>query len=112
MCALQRCVVVLLLSGFLSACGALLVGGQTHGGRPASTISDSEQRDAAMAAQINRLFVKDAQISAFDVRIVAHDGVVQLEGHVRNRKAQRRAIELARSVGGVRRVESRLSVVP
>ncbi len=109
---LTRGVLVILVSGLLSACGAMIVSGQTHGGRPAGKVPDSVQRDSAIVAAINRLYVKEAQISAFDVRVEVRDGVVQLDGHVRNRKAQQRAVALARSVEGVRRVESRLKVVP
>ena len=109
---LQRGFVVVLLAGLLSACGSLIVGGQTHGGRSAGGESAEVQRDAVITAAINRLFVRDAQISAFDVRIDTRDGAVQLNGHVRDRKAEQRAIELANSVDGVRRVESRLTLVP
>jgi osmotically-inducible protein OsmY len=112
MYALPRCFTVLLLASALSACGSLVVSGQTHGGRPGGAVSADVQRDAAITAAINRLFVRDEQISAFDVRIDTHDGVVGLTGHVRDERAKQRAIELARSADGVRRVESRLLVAP
>ena len=109
---LQRGFLVVLLAGLLSACGSLIVSGQTSGGRPTSAESADERRDATITAAINRLFVRDAQISAFDVRIDTRDGVVQLNGHVRDQKAKQRAIELARSADGVIRVESRLTIAP
>ncbi|TCK19109.1 BON domain-containing protein [Thiogranum longum] len=106
---LQHVLVVLLLAGALSACGSLIVSGQAQGGRSSATASAAERRDAAITAEINRQFVRDAQISAFDVRIDTRNGVVRLSGQVRDTKAKQRALELARSVDGVRRVESSLT---
>lgn len=101
--------IVALFAGLLSACGSLIVSGQAQGGRSPATVSDVERRDAAITAEINRRFVRDTQISAFDVRIRTRNGVVQLSGQVRNAQAKQRAFELARSVDGVRRVESTLT---
>ncbi len=105
---LQHGLIVLLLAGALSACGSLIVSGQAQGGRSSATASAAERQDAAITAEINRRFVRDAQISAFDVKIDTRNGVVRLSGQVRDAKAKLRAIELARSVNGVRRVESSL----
>lgn len=112
MYVLPRGFMALLFVSSLSACGSLIVSGQTQGGHPEGVESVDAQRDAAINVAINRLFVRDGQISAFDVRIDTHDGVVGLTGRVRNEKARQRAIELARSADGVRRVESRLRVAP
>ncbi len=101
--------IVMLFTGFLSACGSLIVSGQAQGGGSSTTDSDARRRDAAITAEINRRFVRDTQISAFDVTIRTRNGVVQLSGQVRNAQAKQRAFELARSVDGVRRVESSLT---
>lgn len=112
MYVLPRGFIALLLASSLSACGSLIVSGQTHGGRHEGAESVDTQRDAAITAAINRLYVRDGQISAFDVRIDTRDGVVGLTGHVSDKQAEQRAIELARSADGVKRVESRLIVTP
>lgn len=104
-----RSLIVVVFAGFLSACGSLIVSGQAEGGRSRATVSESGQQDAAITAEINRRFVRDTQISAFDIRIRTRDGVVRLSGQVRNAQAKQRALELARSVDGVRRVESTLT---
>jgi hyperosmotically inducible protein len=109
---LQRGLIVTLLAGLLSACGSLIVSGQAQGGRSSAVVSADKQRDAAITAEINRQFVRDEHISAFDVRIDSRNGIVRLSGQVRNRKAEQRAIDLARSVEGVRRVESFLTIIP
>jgi len=111
MYAVQRGFVVILFAGLLSACGAMIVGGQAHGGRAGAQSADA-QRDAIISAAINRLYVRDAQISAFDIRITVRDGGVRLEGRVKDREAERRAVALARSVDGVRRVDARLVIAP
>ena len=99
---------------FLTACAAAVVGGVATGGyyaaknsRPADEIAN----DASITSAINTRYVKDDLVSAFAVNVSTYRGTVTLHGRVPSEQAEQRAIELARSVGGVQRVLSRLTVV-
>ena len=92
----------------LTACAAAVVSGTARGGY------DPERggaTDASITSAINASYVRDDLISAFDVSVKTYRGTVTLYGSVANREAARRAVELARSATGVRRVVSRLTVV-
>ncbi|UCE76575.1 MAG: BON domain-containing protein [Gammaproteobacteria bacterium] len=103
-------VLVLLLTG----CAAAVVGGAAAGGyyvaksdRTAAEIAS----DTAITSTINSRYVKDDLVSAFDVNVDTHRGTVTLYGNVPSQQAAQRAVELARTVKGVNRVQSKLTVV-
>lgn len=92
----------------LSACAAAVVGGAARGGYNADAQVNS---DASITSAINARYVRDDLVSAFDVSVSTRRGEVTLSGSVLSRRAARRAVDLARSVTGVTRVVSRLTVV-
>ncbi len=98
----------------LTGCAAAVVGGAAAGGyyvaqsdRSAAEIAS----DTAITSTINSRFVKDDLVSAFDVNVDTYRGTVTLYGNVPSQQAAQRALELARSVKGVNRVQSKLTVV-
>jgi len=111
-----RCGVFLIVVLYcLNGCGALVVGGAAAGGyyvgkdeRSVGQIAD----DATITSAINTKYVRDNQVSALDINVDTYRGVVTLHGSVSSKSAAARAVELARSTRGVRKVVSRLSVVP
>lgn len=98
----------------LSGCAAAVVTGAAAGGYYAAKSDRSAaevSNDASITSAINTRYVKDDLISAFDVDVDTRRGVVTLTGTVRSAEAARRAVELARSVTGVKHVDSRLRIV-
>jgi hyperosmotically inducible protein len=97
----------------LGGCAAAVVGGAAAGGyyvaqsdRTAAEIAS----DTTITSSINTLYVRDQLVSAFDVNVDTSRGVVTLYGNVPSQQAAQRAVELARSVAGVKRVQSKLAV--
>ncbi len=76
--------------------------------RPLGTKVD----DAAITSGVKAKLAKDDHVNALDVNVDTYEGVVTLHGHVPSRSAAGRAAELARSVKGVKDVQSKLVVVP
>jgi hyperosmotically inducible protein len=109
-----------LLSSFLfcaclGGCAAAVVGGAAAGGyyatrsdRSTGVIAD----DASITSAINKLYVQDDLVSALDVSVGTNHGTVTLRGSLPSQEAVRRAVDIARSVKGVTRVVSHLTVVP
>jgi hyperosmotically inducible protein len=103
-------VVVLLIIGLLQGCGSLVVGGGSTGG--GSYSGGQTRADAAITSRVNTRYVNDSQVRALDIRVSTHQGVVTLYGSVDSEAVAARAVELARTTSGVKRVVSRLSVTP
>ena len=68
--------------------------------------------DAATTSSVKAKFVKDDRVNALDINVDTYEGVVTLHGHVPSRSTEDRAVQLARSVKGVKEVRSRLVIVP
>lgn len=108
----RLCCLSLLFIG-LSGCASALVGGVAPAGNQSAQgdrTATEYRRDTDITSAINGRYVRDDLISAFDVRITTYRGTVTLSGSVRSAQAAQRAVELARSVEGVRRVVSKLTV--
>lgn len=104
--------VLLLLS--LTGCAAAVIGGAAAGGYYVATNERSASEiasDTSITSTINSRYVKDDLVSAFDVNVDTYRGAVTLYGNVPSQQAAQRAVELARSVKGVSRVQSKLTVV-
>lgn len=104
---------LLLLTGVLNGCAALVIGGAAAGGyyvakdeRSVGDITD----DATITSTINTRFVRDDLVSAIDINVDTYEGVVTLTGTVDSPAASVRAMQLARSTKGVKRVNSKLTV--
>ena len=115
--AMKRLVLIVpaLLALMLSGCAAVVVGGAAAGGyyvgkdeRSVGEIAD----DAAITAKVNGKFLNDDLIKTFDIDVDTYRGTVYLYGHVRSTRARNRAAALAGSVKGVKKVVSKLTVVP
>lgn len=114
MMKMLRILVLLVSAGALAGCGALVVGGAAAGGyyvgkddRTLGEITD----DATITSTINARYVKDSRVSALDINVDTRRGVVTLYGSVASQQIADRAVEIARSVKGVRQVISKLTVV-
>jgi hyperosmotically inducible protein len=104
----------LLIVSCLTGCAAAVVGGAAAGGyyvaksdRSAGEIAD----DASITSSINTRYVKDDLINAFDINVDTYQGIVTLYGTVPSPQVAQRAVQLAQSVNGVKRVVSKLNVV-
>lgn len=105
---------ILMTIWLLSGCAAALVGGAAAGGYYVGTDErDVGQitKDASITASINTKFVRDDYIKTFDINVDTYNGVVQLYGNVDSNKVAKRAVQLATSVKGVKKVESKLVVI-
>jgi hyperosmotically inducible protein len=98
---------------FLPGCTSMVVGGAAAGGyatandgRAASQATD----DASITSTINTRFVRDDLVRAVEIQVETRQGVVTLTGMVDSPEASLRALQLARSTPGVRRVDSRMKV--
>ena len=108
-------ILLLMLGCHLAGCAALIAGGAPAGGHNTSasrTGAGETSHDAAITATINSKYVNDHLVEALAVRVTTYQGVVTLQGSVKSQAAAARAVELARATPHVRRVVSRLTVVP
>lgn len=108
-----RTVLVAIWIGLLSGCAAAVVGGAAAGGyyvgkddRNAFEIA----QDATITSQVNTRYVGDDLVQARIINVDTFRGVVTLYGNVPNQTVVDRAVELARSVKGVREVVSKLTI--
>ncbi|MFQ5950086.1 MAG: BON domain-containing protein [Nitrospiria bacterium] len=108
-------IALIILMGCLNGCALLAFGGGAGAGffigkdkRGFGEIVD----DASITASVKARLIKDPKVKAFDVNVDTEEGKVTLHGHVGSRKIRNRAIKLARSVKGVRKVISKLEVIP
>ncbi|MEH6503854.1 MAG: BON domain-containing protein [Cycloclasticus sp.] len=98
----------------MNGCTTLLVGGAGAGGyavgtdeRPFGVISS----DISITASVKTILIKDKQIDAFDINVDTYRGVVTLNGHVSSSALASRAVQLARTVNGVKKVTSKLAII-
>lgn len=66
--------------------------------------------DASITSQINFKMVGDSRVSALHVDVDTYMGKVVLTGDVPNAESEQAVIDMAKSVRGVKSVESRLHV--
>jgi osmotically-inducible protein OsmY len=67
--------------------------------------------DAWLAAKINAKFVGDRDIKARNIKVLADNGRVTLQGHVLNESEHQLALTLARNTDGVKQVIDNLDVL-
>jgi len=113
---MNKCIALLIFISalFLHGCTTVLVGGAGAGGyavgtddRPLGIISE----DISITASVKTTLIKDDQIDAFDINVDTYRAVVTLYGHVKSSAQITRAIRLAKTVKGVKKVVSKLSVI-
>jgi hypothetical protein len=66
--------------------------------------------DMTLAFSVRTAIVNDREVGAAPIEVEARDGVVTLDGHVATSGERDRIVSLARSVAGVKRVESRITL--
>ncbi|HEV8131649.1 MAG TPA: BON domain-containing protein [Acidobacteriota bacterium] len=66
--------------------------------------------DASITAKIKMKFASDEKVSAMNVGVDTKDGMVTLTGEVASKEERERAVELAKSVEGVKMVHSNLKI--
>jgi hyperosmotically inducible protein len=66
--------------------------------------------DSTITTKVKAALLADPDVSGLDVKVETFKGVVQLSGFVDDQKQANRAVEIARSVDGVKRVENKLTV--
>jgi hyperosmotically inducible protein len=104
-----------LWSALLLGCAVVLssCGGSSGGGlQPVIAPQGGAVDDATITARVKTVLLNDTQVSATKIDVTTAAGVVTISGTVRTQAEEARAIELARSVTGVRDVRSALQVAP
>ncbi|MCS7199113.1 MAG: BON domain-containing protein [Caldimicrobium sp.] len=101
------------LSIFLSGCGWVLVGGGAYEGYKVATdprTIGTQVDDAIITTKIKAKLVEDPLTKARKIDVDTVNGVVTLTGFVDSEEEIRRAIEIAQSVPGVKKVVNNLKV--
>jgi hyperosmotically inducible protein len=97
-------VLLCLVSVALPACG----GGSSI--RSMSSNAAGGMDDVTLTARVKTVLLNDQQLNATKIDVSTTDGIVTVSGSVRSQADAARAVELARSVTGVREVKSTLQV--
>ncbi len=66
--------------------------------------------DSVITTKVKSLIAADDFLKSFEISVETRKGVVQLSGFVDSQKAVNKAVEITRSVGGVRSVKNSLIV--
>ena len=97
-----------LASCVLSACAG---GGQSVRATPSSVPAFSgAMDDATITARVKTVLLNDPQVAATKIEVSTAGGIVTLSGSVKSKADEARAIQVARTVTGVRDVKSTLLV--
>ncbi|MFN2349777.1 MAG: BON domain-containing protein [Thioalkalivibrio sp.] len=62
--------------------------------------------DSVITTKVKAALAGDRDVSAMEVKVETHDGVVQLSGFVSTQAQINRAVEIARGVSGVKSVRN------
>jgi hyperosmotically inducible protein len=103
----------LLLAFLTYGCAPVIVGGAATGAYKAGTDERTVGRmidDSSITAKVNLALMDDPLASSFRIDVDTVDGNVILTGVVGSKVEVERAVELARSVEGVRKVTDNLQV--
>lgn len=66
--------------------------------------------DTAITTKVKTAFVKDKAVDAMDIKVETFKGTVQLSGYADSSAEASRAVELARTVPGVKAVRNDIQV--
>ncbi len=94
---MRQLILAVLLASALAACG---------GGKTITNTID----DASITAQVKTVLLNDPEVNATKIDVSTSNGVVTMSGLVRSKPEEQRAVQLARSVNGVRDVKSAMQV--
>jgi hyperosmotically inducible protein len=108
---------LLAVLGLGAGCAKITGGGDTTAEPAAAaesaTTDRAQQRgpsDSAITSAVKEAFQKDELLGSLTINVNTDNGVVTLDGRVPNGRVMNRAISLARSVPGVRRVNTQLEI--
>ena len=68
--------------------------------------------DATITTRVKTAYINDPVIGGLRIDVDTFKGVVTLSGRVKTKTEEAKAIEIARSIGGVRDVKSTLQIEP
>ena len=68
--------------------------------------------DATITTRVKTAYINDPVVGGLRIDVDTFKGVVTLSGRVKNKAEEAKAIEIARSIGGVRDVKSTLQIEP
>lgn len=101
------------LAAGLSGCVLAAAGAGAEAGYIASQEDRSAGEtidDQAIVAKVKTTLLADSEVSGLDINVDSFKGVVTLKGVVETARERDKAISLARSVSGVRDVQSKLFI--
>ena len=104
------CLGIVSMLGF--ACTAAKNTGQAigDGSKEVAEQVAGEVTDASITAAVKMKMADDPVVGAFDIDVDTEDGSVTLNGTVKNRSEASKAVQIAKSVEGVRNVSSNLVI--
>jgi len=94
------CLVALMLIATFAACAS----------SPKQESTGEYVDDSVITTKVKSLLAADDFLKSFEIGVETRKGVVQLSGFVDSQKAVNKAVEITRSVGGVRSVKNSLIV--
>lgn len=68
--------------------------------------------DATITTRVKTAYINDPVIGGLRIDVDTFKGVVTLSGRVKSKAEEAKAIEIARTIGGVRDVKSTLQIEP
>jgi len=95
-----HCLVLLMLIATLAACAST---------RTQSSAGEYVD-DSVITAKVKSLLAEDDFLKSFQISVESFKGTVQLSGFVNSQKAIDKAVEIARSVKGVKSIKNDLIV--
>jgi hyperosmotically inducible protein len=112
--SVRSSLLILISLALLNACTAAVVGGAASTAyvvtdeRSASEIAS----DLLTTSSVKTKLLKDGDVNGLDINVDTYRSEVTLYGNVPSAQAKERAILLATSVKGVKKIISRLVIVP
>src|SRR5918993_291819 len=68
--------------------------------------------DAAITTRVKTAFINDPVVGALRIDVDTFKGVVSLSGRVKSKEEEAKAIQIARTIDGVKDVKSSLQIEP
>ena len=95
-----HCLVILMLIATFGACAST----------PTSESTGEIIDDSVITTKVKSLLAGDDFLKSFQIGVETYKGVVQLSGFVNSKQAVDKAVEITRSVNGVKSVKNNLIV--
>ena len=95
-----HCLVILMLTATFAACAST----------PTSESTGEIIDDSVITTKVKSLLAGDDFLKSFQIGVETYKGVVQLSGFVNSKQAVDKAVEITRSVKGVKSIKNNLIV--